>query len=264
MSKSLVTFSFGKNWKSFVRGVTDEDVASARRDIVSWLGEDAIAGKRVLDIGCGSGIHSYCFHQLGARELISFDYDQHSIEATGKLWKQAGRPGNWRVERGSVLDGGFMTTLGRCQIVYSWGCLHHTGAMWDAVTNAGRAVAESGLLWIALYTAGPLYATHLALKERYNRASAVGKRVMIYRKILQMMWERLHARQNPFTWNRRTTRGMNVYHDLVDWYGGLPYEVAGVGEVIEFCQKQGFDSKRVLERAEGANSVYLFQRRAES
>jgi 2-polyprenyl-6-hydroxyphenyl methylase/3-demethylubiquinone-9 3-methyltransferase len=57
---------------------------------------------------------------------------------------------------------------------------------------------------------------------------------------------------------------MNVYHDLVDWYGGLPYEVAGVGEVIEFCQKQGFDSKRVLERSEGANSVYLFQRRAES
>jgi hypothetical protein len=53
---------------------------------------------------------------------------------------------------------------------------------------------------------------------------------------------------------------MNIYHDLVDWYGGLPYEVASVSEVVQFCQERGLERQRVLERTDGANSVYLFRR----
>jgi 2-polyprenyl-3-methyl-5-hydroxy-6-metoxy-1,4-benzoquinol methylase len=260
MSKSLVTFSFGKNWKSFVRNIGPEDLDGARRDIVSWLGENAVAGKKVLDIGCGSGIHSLCFYQLGARELVSFDYDRHSVEATRTLWEQAGRPANWSVLRGSVLDGAFLRAQGVRDIVYSWGCLHHTGALWSALANACSAVRSSGLLWIAIYAAGPLYPAHLGLKQKYNLASEFEKKIIVGRRILQIMYDRYRNRQNPFTWNQRTSRGMNIYHDLVDWYGGLPYEVASVSEVVQFCQERGLERQRVLERTDGANSVYLFRR----
>ena len=39
------------------------------------------------------------------------------------------------------------------------------------------------------------------------------------------------------TWNERVSRGMNVYHDILDWSGGLPYEVVSEDEVLRVCRK---------------------------
>jgi len=51
---------------------------------------------------------------------------------------------------------------------------------------------------------------------------------------------------------------MNVYHDLVDWLGGLPYEVAGEDEVVEFFRKCGFLLERIRVSGEGGCSIYIF------
>ena len=53
-----ITFSFGENWMDYNKQVTPEEIASARQDLLDWIGSDNIAGRRVLDLGCGSGIHS--------------------------------------------------------------------------------------------------------------------------------------------------------------------------------------------------------------
>ena len=39
-------------------------------------------------------------------------------------------------------------------------------------------------------------------------------------------------------WRKNTNRGMNVYYDLIDWLGGLPYEVASQSEIVNFCDKR--------------------------
>ena len=36
-------------------------------------------------------------------------------------------------------------------MVYSWGVLHHTGDMWQGLSNAALAVARGGCLFIAIY-----------------------------------------------------------------------------------------------------------------
>lgn len=74
------------------------------------------------------------------------------------------------------------------------------------------------------------------------------------------MWRRLKLGQNPFLWNQPGGRGMNTYHDLVDWLGGLPYEVASPSEVQEFCEIRGLRLERLEPAAEGGCSVYLFSR----
>jgi len=99
-----VTFSFGKNWRDFVGTISNDSVRRAMTDIEEWLGRDRVASKTVIDVGCGSGIHSLCFNQLGAEQLVSFDADKYSVEATELLWQQSKKPANWKVLSGSVLD----------------------------------------------------------------------------------------------------------------------------------------------------------------
>src|SRR4051812_20612575 len=119
MPQDTITFSFGKNWRDFVETVSAETLRSAMSDITEWIRPERVAGRTVLDIGCGSGIHSLCYHSLGAKELFSFDVDPYSVESTRLLWKKAGEPANWHVVPGSVLDDRFAGGLGQYDIVYS-------------------------------------------------------------------------------------------------------------------------------------------------
>ena len=254
------TFAFGKNWQSFLKTVSPDAIESARADILNWLDRERIADKTLVDIGCGSGIHSLCFHMLGARHLVSLDVDVHSVAATRSLWEKADRPANWEVRHGSILDRAFVDSLGTFDVVYSWGVLHHTGAMWQAIANASAVVKEGGLFWLALYVKGPNYAADLALKKRYNAASAIGKKMLVGERIALRMLRLLQQGRNPLKWNARKERGMDTYHDIVDWVGGLPYEVASREETVEFLAKRGFVLERVEEYPERWNNIYLFSR----
>ena len=256
--KSGQRFEFGKNWKNFLSTVSELEMQNAAKDIKEWLGTESLTGKRIIDIGSGSGIHSYVFHLMNAKELISFDYDNDSVEATKKTRQNAGSPDNWKVIQGSILDEEFSKKLGLFDIVYSWGVLHHTGNMWKAIENAISLVQPGGIFWISIYQKGPGYAKALNLKKKYNNSSFIEKKIMIYSYIFRMMAHRILNGKNPFTWNQKTTRGMNTYHDLIDWLGGLPYEVATREEIIPFCNSKNLELKKTIPFPEGGCSIYLF------
>jgi SAM-dependent methyltransferase len=258
MRDDSITFSFGENWSDFVTGVNAEIMEGARQDLEAWLDKEDVEGKTVLDIGSGSGIHSSALLALGASRLRSFDYDPHSVSATTKMYESAGKPDNWEISEGSVLDKEFVSSLGSYDLVYSWGVLHHTGSMWEAIENAITCVKPGGKFFIALYAAGPRFEADLALKQKYNAASPRGKRMMEYRWIANLMHQRLMAFKNPFAWNEKRIRGMNVYHDLVDWLGGLPYEVASEDETVVFCRKRNLVLDRIKVYGEGACNIFLF------
>ncbi|NQV31561.1 MAG: class I SAM-dependent methyltransferase [Phycisphaeraceae bacterium] len=258
MNQDTVSFSFGENWKDYLTTVSEEDITCSKRDIQEWLGTDFVAEKEIIDIGSGSGIHSLSFYMLGAKTLDSFDYDEHSVEATKTLWTQSKSPKHWRVSHGSILDDDYVMSLKKYDLVYSWGVLHHTGSMWKALENAFGRVKPGGKIWISLYTKGPHYAEDLALKRKYNMASSCGKQWMVKIRIIRKMFSRLFRFKNPLAWNKNRGRGMNVYHDIVDWLGGLPYEVASPDEVLAFGRKQGFVLEKIKVKREGGCSIYLF------
>lgn len=233
---------------------------SAKQNILRWISQEQVAGKRVIDIGSGSGIHSLGFHRLGAAEVQSVDVDPKSVAATQSLWSQAGQPDNWRVREGSILDGAWVRGLGEFDIVYSWGVLHHTGSMWDAIGNAMSLIAPYGLLWISIYQKGPKYVRDLALKQKYNVASASGKRWMERKWIARDMFRRAKRLKSPFGWFQKTSRGMNSYHDLIDWLGGLPYEVADANEILQFGRQHELVLEQIRTVKEGGCSNYLMRR----
>jgi len=257
-----ITFSFGENWQSFLKHVSKEAIEMALADTREWIPD--VAGRSVIDVGCGSGLSSLAFHLRGAKPIVSFDVDPRSVAATRSIRARAGDPPDWQVLDGSALDAAFLTAFAeRFDIVYSWGVLHHTGAMWSAIANVCRLVKPGGLLWIALYAKGPLYPRHLALKQAYNRAGRFGKWYIERKHIWWYMKQRMRSGRNPFTWNQRRVRGMDIWHDILDWLGGLPYEVATVPEVEAFMQERGFLTRKVLPSDEGGNHIFLFQRRDE-
>jgi 2-polyprenyl-6-hydroxyphenyl methylase/3-demethylubiquinone-9 3-methyltransferase len=64
------------------------------------------------------------------------------------------------------------------------------------------------------------------------------------------------------TGRHRLERGLALRHDMVDWLGGYPFEVATPAAVEGFLEARGFTLtwSRLVGRRHGANQ-YVFQRR---
>ncbi len=57
---------------------------------LNWLDQADVAGKSVIDFGCGSGILSIAALLLGAKEVIAVDHDPQALEATADNAKKNG------------------------------------------------------------------------------------------------------------------------------------------------------------------------------
>lgn len=262
-------FEFGANWAQFLRDLNDERIEAAERSLKTMLGVEHLDGKRFLDIGSGSGLFSLAARRLGAT-VHSFDYDPDSVACTRELRRRySSGDSEWRVEQGSVLDHGFMERLGRFDIVYSWGVLHHTGAMWNALQGASERVAPGGTLFIAIYDdEGGHSRRWAAVKKAYCSSSWLGRSVILGWCFLYcwgktMVIDALKGR--PFhSWRhygKGSARGMSAWRDLVDWVGGYPFEVATPAAIVAFHRERGFMLERLTTCRGGCNE-YVFTRDA--
>lgn len=121
----------------------------AEQSLCQMLAVSNLTGKHFLDAGSGSGLFSLAAHRLGAT-VHSFDYDPQSVACTRELKKKY-FPENetWVIEEASVLNQNYLSHLGQFDVVYSWGVLHHTGAMWEALGNVAPLVGCCG--WAFVY-----------------------------------------------------------------------------------------------------------------
>jgi len=239
-------FSFGKNWKEFLKSYDAERLDQACRSLSDFLGQNKLSGKSFLDIGCGSGLFSYAAYSLGAARVVSFDIDPYSVECCKQLRGLAHDPPSWAVQQGSILDKTFIENLETYDIVYSWGVLHHTGKMWEAVENAMTLVSPDGYLYIALYNKivgrngrpSWIHEFWLTIKKTYNKYPWVGRYIFEPAAVSAYLVMLLFMRMNPYKYVReyKSHRGMSWRTDATDWLGGYPYEFAAVDEVFSFVR----------------------------
>lgn len=260
MHRDKITFSFGKNWVDFVNYYLNEDrIKEAMSSLSRFLGLQKLDGLSFLDIGCGSGLFSLAAFRLGASKIVSFDLDPFSVRCCKYLREKEGNPADWTVSEGSILDESFLNRIKKADIVYSWGVLHHTGNMWQAIRNAAKLVKPGGLLYIAIYNKveGSFGSrTWLELKRFYNTKSKAGKIIIEYVFVSMIVLKMLATLKNPFSVIRkyREKRGMSFIIDVRDSLGGYPYEYASSGEIFNFCRKEfGF----TLENLKTVNSLSL-------
>jgi 2-polyprenyl-3-methyl-5-hydroxy-6-metoxy-1,4-benzoquinol methylase len=241
-------FAFGKNWREFLKIIDETRIRQAEDSLAAMLREPTLVGKSFLDIGCGSGLFSLAARRLGAR-VHSFDFDADSVACTLELRRRYFQGDlQWTIEQGSVLDARYMSALGTFDVVYSWGVLHHTGRMWDAIDAAARLVAPGGKLFVALYNdLGSRSTRWRAIKRTYNQLPlfvrpAFTGLVMLPEEIKAFLRAVIKGRPASYfdVWTGYNQRGMNRWRDMVDWVGGYPYEVATPEGVFEFCRERGF------------------------
>lgn len=239
-------FSFGRNWQDFLGSIDDERIRNAKSSLTEFLTVDDLRGKSFLDIGCGSGLFSLAAYELKADRIVSFDVDPFSVECCKHLHKQAGSPTTWKVVPGSVLDEEFLSGLGNFDVVYSWGVLHHTGRMWDAIRRSAGLVGPGGVYYIALYNkiqarnGSPSWVHDfwLKVKRTYNASPSLGNYVLQPLAMAAYVGMVLARLENPITHIKtyKSHRGMSWKHDATDWIGGYPYEFATVEEVFKFVK----------------------------
>jgi 2-polyprenyl-6-hydroxyphenyl methylase/3-demethylubiquinone-9 3-methyltransferase len=237
-------FDFGSNWQEFSsRHVDTNRLKMASESLQSLLEYENLAGKSFLDVGCGSGLSSLAAHQLGAKKVIGIDVNRRCVEISqaNRELLVPGAPIEFYVA--SALEPEQLKRFGTFDLVYAWGSLHHTGAMWKAVQNVSRCVAPEGTIVLAIYNKHITSPAWKVIKWIYNQVPPIVQRFMIYvfAGVIYVA-KFLVTRSNPL----KKERGMDFWFDVIDWIGGYPYEYAAPDDVKQRIGSHGFVLHRFI------------------
>ena len=250
-------FEFGSNWRSFLSTISQASIDRAKSGLAKLFPNGELVGAKFLDIGCGSGLSMLAAKHLGAESVAGIDIDKDSVDASTTLLSRYFPDGGWSSRVRSVFEMS-PESDGYYDIVHSWGVLHHTGDMWDAIAKAGNLVAPGGLFAIALYHKTPLCGFWKLEKKVYTSSGpAVRLIIRTVYKLLYLM--RIMATgRSPinFICTYQENRGMDWHHDVHDWLGGYPYESVMPNDVTGFLERSGFTVERVFENCAGSKGVF--------
>ncbi|MBA4752076.1 MAG: 50S ribosomal protein L11 methyltransferase [Sphingopyxis sp.] len=252
MSASLTDvsthFEFGSNWKDYSEKIDEEAIEQAEAGVLKLIPRNEIEGKTFLDIGSGSGLHSLAALRLGAKSIVALDIDANSVETTRATIGQNWQGQNIEVKLVSILAPE-ARDLGQFDVVYSWGVLHHTGAMWNAIERAADHVKPGGQFVLAIYRKTPLCWAWKIEKRIFTQAGRT-VRSMIRTPFIAAFKLGLRAtgrKPAQYVDDYKGVRGMNFYNDIDDWLGGYPYESATEQEIVAFLAPLGFVPEQVHE-----------------
>lgn len=262
-------FEFGKNWNSFLKTLSSPHISVAEDSLIEMLDVTDLCGKSFLDVGCGSGLFSLAAKRIGATKVRSFDYDEEAVACARSLQRMYFHGDEtWVVERGDALDVDYLEKLGEFDIVYCYGVLHHTGDLWQALVNVSPSVRVGGKLFIAIYNdQGFPSRLWLLVKKFYNRLPGWAKPLLVALFVpgAEAPYILTNVRQGKLPWAHWSEyyqrRGMSRIHDIIDWVGGLPFEVARPDKIFDLYRSRGFRLDRLVTCGGGHdNNQFVFTR----
>jgi 2-polyprenyl-6-hydroxyphenyl methylase/3-demethylubiquinone-9 3-methyltransferase len=259
-------FDFGKNWYRFSTHALDAArVAEAKEYFELLVDGIPLKGYTFIDIGFGQGLSLLTATEMGAH-TTGVDINPTCTEV---LRRNAGFYPNLDIDTinvitGSILDPNILDQLktsfneGAYDVVHSWGVLHHTGNMRQAISNAASLAKLGGYFVIAIYNSHWTSPIWRSIKWFFNKSPIWTQKLMIA-LFYPVIWiaKLIVTGKNPL----KQERGMNFFYDIIDWLGGYPYEYATIKEVNGFLEELKFKSIRTIpaEVPTGCNQ-FVFQK----
>ena len=114
----------------------------------------SISGKRVLDMGCGSGRFSFALGEFGAAEVVGVDYGERGLKVAHDIVHKSGIK-NIHFQKANIIDLPFQDES--FDFVFSHGTLHHTEDMEQGIAEMVRVTKPGGKIWFYIYGAGGIF-----------------------------------------------------------------------------------------------------------
>jgi SAM-dependent methyltransferase len=108
---------------------------------------EEIAGKSVIDVGCGGGRYSAAWRLLGAGRVVGYDISNIGLRDARRRVQAAGI-GNVSFKQGNVLNLPYADNV--FDVVFSNGVLHHTADWEQGVGELVRVLKPNGIGWLYL------------------------------------------------------------------------------------------------------------------
>ena len=231
-------FDFGENWDNFSKkALSETNILQAKKDFKELTEGIDLHEKSFLDIGFGQGLNLLIATENEAK-TVGCDINPKCEIVLNKNRKffTSSQKVEIPIFVGSILENKTIEDIKKYaqkyDIVHSWGVLHHTGKMWDAIKISSELVADSGYYIIAIYNRNKTAKMWLFLKKLYNKSPFFFKKIMLFSYIPLLFVKTLLSGIK----NLQQTRGMNFYYDAIDWLGGYPYEYASKQEIVDFLK----------------------------
>lgn len=218
-------------------------------------------GMTFIDVGCGNGIASAAALYLGAKHVLSFDFQAASVQATSRLRSGVESMYPWDILQGSILDSAFVGSLPRGDLVYSFGMAMATGNSYLAMQNIAKLAAPDGLVLLLAHfkesgSASPDEHEWWRFKRKWpsltpwqRQESMVAYMFLHLAEHMEQClgWQGGAAEATFRGFNRsracvaerfrhyaRSNRGMDFMTDAIDWLGGFPYDWIPLPRALDF------------------------------
>ena len=140
-------------WEAFDRKTLErESLALLRNRISPELIETHVRGKRLLDVGCGSGRYTLALAAVGA-DVVGVDYQARSFARAAELAKANRISASF--QEANVLELPFADES--FDFVFCNGVLHHTSSMERGLDEYVRVLRRGGAGFLYLYGSGGIF-----------------------------------------------------------------------------------------------------------
>jgi 2-polyprenyl-3-methyl-5-hydroxy-6-metoxy-1,4-benzoquinol methylase len=145
----IVRQRFSREWfdevdRRFI--VSARHFAHTDRPFGAIIPFDQIAGKRVLEVGCGMGLHTELMAKAGAK-VTAIDISPTSVAATKARLSLKGVAADVR-----ELDAETLAIQDEFDFIWSWGVIHHSSRTGRVLRNLYNALKPGGELRFMVYS----------------------------------------------------------------------------------------------------------------